>query len=43
VRNEASRKVLRGIGLRETHQEPDEGRMLQFHVLGRDEWLAMTA
>ena len=38
VRNEASRKVLRRIGLRETHQEAEDGRMLQFHEMRRDEW-----
>jgi RimJ/RimL family protein N-acetyltransferase len=41
TRNEASLKVLRRIGLTETHQEPDEGRMLQFHIMTRDQWAAM--
>jgi RimJ/RimL family protein N-acetyltransferase len=40
TRNEASRKVLRRIGLREIHQEPEGDRMLQFHEMTRDEWLA---
>lgn len=35
TRNEASRKVLRGIGMIETHQEPEGERMLQFHILRR--------
>jgi RimJ/RimL family protein N-acetyltransferase len=41
TRNEASRKVLRRIGLRETHQEPEGDRMLQFHEMTRAEWQAM--
>ena len=40
-RNEASVNILRGIGLRETHLEPEEGRMLQFHKMTRDQWTAM--
>ena len=35
TRNEASRKVLRGIGMVETHTEPDGERELQFHILRR--------
>jgi RimJ/RimL family protein N-acetyltransferase len=35
VANEPSRKVLRRIGMIETHQEPEDGRMLQFHILKR--------
>jgi RimJ/RimL family protein N-acetyltransferase len=35
TRNAASLKVLRGIGMIETHQAPEEGRMLQFHILRR--------
>lgn len=41
TRNEASLKILRGIGLKETHQEPEGGRMLQFHRMTRDEWAAI--
>ncbi|MEO7223958.1 MAG: GNAT family N-acetyltransferase, partial [Devosia sp.] len=37
TRNAASLKILRRIGMTETHQEPDEGRMLQFHILRRPE------
>ena len=35
VRNHASRKVLRGIGMRETHVSEDDGMTLQFHVFER--------
>ena len=41
TRNEASLKILRGIGLQPTHLEPDGGRMLQFHKMTRDQWAAM--
>ena len=41
TRNEASLRILRGIGMQETHQEPEDDRMLQFHQLTRDQWLAM--
>jgi ribosomal-protein-alanine N-acetyltransferase len=40
TRNEASLKILRGIGLIETHQEPEDDRMLQFHKLTRAQWQA---
>lgn len=41
ARNEASLKILRAIGMHETHREPDGERVLQFHRLGRDEWQAI--
>jgi RimJ/RimL family protein N-acetyltransferase len=41
TRNDASLKILRGIGMRETHQEPEDGRILQFHELTREQWTAM--
>jgi RimJ/RimL family protein N-acetyltransferase len=43
VRNEASRKVLRRIGMLETHQLAENDRTIQFHLLTRDEWLATSA
>jgi RimJ/RimL family protein N-acetyltransferase len=33
ARNLASRRVLTGIGMVETHEEPEGDRMLQFHIL----------
>jgi RimJ/RimL family protein N-acetyltransferase len=40
TRNEASLRILRGIGMQETQQEPEDDRMLQFHKLTREQWLA---
>jgi len=35
VRNAASRRVLRGIGMIETHMKEEDGAMLQFHIYER--------
>ena len=37
VRNEASRRILRAIGMRETHVVEEDGMTLQFHVLNRED------
>jgi RimJ/RimL family protein N-acetyltransferase len=35
VRNTASRRILRGIGMVETHVAEEDGMTLQFHILNR--------
>lgn len=38
VRNTASRRILRAIGMWETHVTEEDGMTLQFHVLNREDW-----
>jgi RimJ/RimL family protein N-acetyltransferase len=38
VRNSASLRILRGIGMRETHVTDEAGMTMQFHVMNREDW-----